>query len=381
MKKNNVLIFCFSLFFLAAQSVFSQKIFRVNILCPDATISKNLIVEYDNGKTTKTIRQKFVNGHLTLTDTFYAFKAMITISKSDSNQRFSNSFFVNELPATFAYKSIDSSRKKLVFENTNALDLGDAGENELKKYTSKEELDVSEYFRKNGSKVAGNDSVAVAESNVKISAIINKRLEFVLLNNSSYFSFYYFRKNLIGNLILPPDSILKLYNTTFPKAFRKSFEGDEIVKFLNGRLLSAAKHSISPDFSTVDINGKKIELHKMRGKFVLISFWATWCSPCVAELPAMREIRNITSDTKLEIISISYDTDKELFLKGIKKYEMNWVNIFYDEDISKKFGVSSLPMLFLIDDKGRVVYSRKSDETSYTKLGVLRKIIDRANLQ
>ena len=95
----------------------------------------------------------------------------------------------------------------------------------------------------------------------------------------------------------------------------------------------------------------------------------------------MREIRKKTSDTKLEIISISYDTDKELFVKGIKKYEMNWVNIFYDEDISKKFGVSSLPMLFLIDDKGRVVYSRKSDETSYTKLGVLRKIIDRANLQ
>ena len=117
--------------------MFSQKIFRLKILCPDATISKNLIVEYDNGKTTKTIRQKFVNGHLTLTDTFYAFKAMITISKSDSNQRFSNSFFVNELPATFAYKSIDSSRKKLVLENSNALDLGDAGENELKKYTSK----------------------------------------------------------------------------------------------------------------------------------------------------------------------------------------------------------------------------------------------------
>ncbi|MFN9999182.1 MAG: hypothetical protein ACK52X_06120, partial [bacterium] len=183
MKKNNVLIFWFILVFLAAQSVFSQKIFRVNILCPDDNISKNLIVEYDNGKTTKTTRQKFVNGQLTITDTFYAFKAMITISRSDSNQRFSNSYFINELPATFAYRSIDSSRKKLVFENSNAIDLGDAGENELKKYTSKEELDVSEYFRKNGSKVAGNDSAAIAESNLKISAIINKRLEFVLLNN------------------------------------------------------------------------------------------------------------------------------------------------------------------------------------------------------
>jgi thiol-disulfide isomerase/thioredoxin len=375
------LIFTCCLTLLSTQVGVSQKVFRIEIFCYDSAITKNLSVEYDNGKTTKACASSFLKGHLTISDSFYALKAMITISKIDNNQKYSNSYFISEKPAKFTYKSFDSSNNKLVLENFNAIDLGAAGENSLKQYTSKEESDVSEFFMKNGSKVGRNDSAAVVESNVKISAIIKKRLKFVEKNNSSYYSFYYFRKNLIGNLILSPDSLLNIYNNTFPSVYRNSFEGDEIVKFLKGRLLSSIKHSISPDFSTLDINGKKIDLKKFKGKYVLLSFWATWCSPCVAELPAIREIRKSTSDKKLEIISISYDTDKELFRKGIKNYEMNWVNIFYDEDISKKYGVSSLPMLFLIDDTGRVVYSRKTDETEYTKLAVLRKIINNANLK
>jgi peroxiredoxin len=336
-------------------------------------------VEYDNGRSVSNPIAIATNGHLAIIDTFYSRKAVIYIYMKDSSTNLSNGYFVDEAPAKFVFDSIDLPNKKPVFTTINANAISEMGEKQLKDFTAKEEADASLFFRENGNKL-GSDSMLSLEANKRILAVTNKRLAFIARNSNQYYSFWFFRKNIIGNLLLDADTLMNFYRKTFPGYFQKSDEGDQITTFLNGRLISSSHHSMAPDFTSRDIRDEKIILKNYRGKYVLLSFWATWCLPCVAELPAMREIRKSTTDQKLEMISISFDKDLQTLQQYLKTHEMNWVNIYYDEKMSKQYGVSSLPRLFLIDDQGRVVYDRKTDEKQYTSLSILKKIIEDAKL-
>ena len=103
------------------------------------------------------------------------------------------------------------------------------------------------------------------------------------------------------------------------------------------------------------VDGRQVDVQKLKGKVVLVDFWATWCGPCMRELPHVKETYQKLHDKGFEIVGISYDDKKENLERVTSQEEMTWPQ-YFDEDGAKKyveeFGVLSIPTMWLIDKKG-----------------------------
>jgi thiol-disulfide isomerase/thioredoxin len=110
------------------------------------------------------------------------------------------------------------------------------------------------------------------------------------------------------------------------------------------------------DIKFTSTDGKEVDLAKMRGKVVLVDFWASWCGPCIGEMPNVVSTYKKLHDKGFEIVGISLDQDKEAMEGALKKHEMTWVQYFdgggWENKISKSFGIQSIPAAWLIDKKG-----------------------------
>jgi len=107
------------------------------------------------------------------------------------------------------------------------------------------------------------------------------------------------------------------------------------------------------------VDGTKVDIAQMRGKVVLIDFWATWCGPCVAEMPDVLAVYQKYHSQGFEIIGVSLDQDKAAMLAFTKQNGMTWPQFFdgggFDNAISKSFDIDSIPTMWLVDKKGMLV--------------------------
>ncbi len=135
--------------------------------------------------------------------------------------------------------------------------------------------------------------------------------------------------------------------------------------------LSGMKHSSpltgaeAPDFELESPKGKKVKLSKLKGKMVLIDFWASWCRPCRAENPNVVQVyekyrkRKFKNGKGFEIISVSLDQDESRWKDAIAADGLIWKNHGWDKDgvVSKLYSVSTIPKAFLVDGDGKIVAS------------------------
>ena len=121
--------------------------------------------------------------------------------------------------------------------------------------------------------------------------------------------------------------------------------------------------SVAPDFVLKSPSGKKIKLSKLKGKVVLIDFWASWCKPCRAENPNVVEAYNKYRKSKFEngngfeVLSVSLDRAPEAWKKAIESDGLKWKNHCIDDGgkVSTQYGVKSIPTAFLIDGEGKII--------------------------
>jgi thiol-disulfide isomerase/thioredoxin len=104
------------------------------------------------------------------------------------------------------------------------------------------------------------------------------------------------------------------------------------------------------------LDGREVDVQKLKGKVVLVDFWATWCGPCMRELPHVKEAYQKLHDKGFEIVGISYDDKKEILGRVLSDENMTWPQYFNEEDAGKKFaeefGVITIPTMWLVDKKG-----------------------------
>jgi thiol-disulfide isomerase/thioredoxin len=113
------------------------------------------------------------------------------------------------------------------------------------------------------------------------------------------------------------------------------------------------------DLRFTAVDGSQVDLSALRGKVVLLDFWATWCGPCRAELPNVLAAYRRLHDRGFEIVGISLDQDKSSLLYFTAANGMTWPQYFdgkgWQNSISSGFGIQSIPAMWLINKKGYVV--------------------------
>ena len=112
----------------------------------------------------------------------------------------------------------------------------------------------------------------------------------------------------------------------------------------------------APDFQAETLEGKKVSLSDYQGKVLILDFWATWCGPCLAELPYFQELVNLyKNDPSVAFLTISQDRSKDVARKFIEQKGYTFPVIF-DTGIGQLFEVEGIPLLIVIDKEGNIRY-------------------------
>ena len=148
------------------------------------------------------------------------------------------------------------------------------------------------------------------------------------------------------------------------QAFLDKYENlnPTIVKLVHDRMTVIKGVSIggeAPNFSQKTPDGTDFGISDLRGKVVLIDFWASWCGPCRKENPNVVNVYNKYKDKGFEIIGVSLDNNKDRWLKAIKDDGLTWHHVSdlrgWSNAVAKMYGVKSIPKTFLIDQEGKVL--------------------------
>lgn len=189
--------------------------------------------------------------------------------------------------------------------------------------------------------------------------------EYIATHSNSFVSPYLM---LLYLRILPFDSVRYFYNSFHP-SIQSSRDGKTILNAIN-KIERNKVGNKAPDFSSTDINGNKINLSSLKGTYVLLYFWATWCVPCRQSSPHLIDLYNTYHSKGLQIISIANDdNNKEGWKNAIKKDgTFKWYQILQgvdfekmqnedsnENDIGEMYGVEEIPVKVLINKEGIII--------------------------
>ncbi|HSK14121.1 MAG TPA: TlpA disulfide reductase family protein, partial [Phnomibacter sp.] len=153
------------------------------------------------------------------------------------------------------------------------------------------------------------------------------------------------------------DLVKSLYDTLTP-AVKKSFFGGKLAEVVE----STAKTAIgeyAPDFTQNDANGNPVSLSSLRGKYLLLDFWASWCQPCRQENPNIVKAYNTYKDKGFDILGVSLDQDRAAWLKAITDDQLTWNHVsdlrYWENAAAQAYGIRSIPASYLLDKEGRII--------------------------
>jgi len=193
--------------------------------------------------------------------------------------------------------------------------------------------------------------------------------EFIKNNKNSFVSLYWLsllNKNILKEHVNYLSSILSDDLRIHSRFIDLLNAGNEIDANIN-------KMQYIPEFMTDDILGNKVSNETLKGKYIVIDFWGTWCKPCLQSIPELVQMYNkFKNNNSWQMVSIAFEKDESTDkVKGIvQQNKMTWIQITdsqKDNSLTKKFGVYVFPSMIIVNKEGRIlgVYT---GETSTTKV-------------
>ncbi|MCP4459282.1 MAG: TlpA family protein disulfide reductase [Cytophagales bacterium] len=179
---------------------------------------------------------------------------------------------------------------------------------------------------------------------------------------------------IYGLNFLDIESNYDLFDSVTNKTF-EAYPENTIVSQMkervdNGRVLAVGQ--MAPDFALPDPDGVDISLLELRGKYVLLDFWASWCKPCRAENPNVVRMYEKYHGDQFEILGVSLDRNKEAWIKAISDDGLEWMHVsdlkHFNSAAAALYNVNAIPATFLVDPEGRIVGKNLRGSSLETKL-------------
>ncbi|QIX59843.1 TlpA family protein disulfide reductase [Hymenobacter sp. BT18] len=127
----------------------------------------------------------------------------------------------------------------------------------------------------------------------------------------------------------------------------------------NRETLDSASAVITPDLQLPTPEGSSLKLSSLRGQYVLVDFWASWCGPCRQESPNLRKIYGQFHSRGLEIVSVSLDVNRDKWLRAVAADQLSWPQVSdlkgWESSGARAYGVTALPFNLLLGPEGQIL--------------------------
>lgn len=223
------------------------------------------------------------------------------------------------------------------------------------------------------------DSLKLDSINTAFTAVINgldsSVVKTIKSNTDVYATPYFINNVMLSDLKLDE---LRGYYDALSDRVKASDPGKDLKESIE-RLARVNVGGIAPDFTLTTPDGKKVSLSQFRGKVVLLDFWATWCGPCLREMPNVISIYKKYHSKGLEILGVSLDEEKsaDKWRQMIKDRGMDWNHGSslqgWDCPVAKMFNVTAIPRMYIIDKDGKIIAQDLRGEALANKMAEIFK--------
>lgn len=118
----------------------------------------------------------------------------------------------------------------------------------------------------------------------------------------------------------------------------------------------------APDFTIQADNGRTVSVHNFGGKLLLLNFWATWCQPCVQEVPSLNKLEAALGPQGLVVLGVSEDEDQKAYKDFLSRFQVTYLTARQpSKDTRNSYGTVQIPESYLINEQGKVVEKVVSD--------------------
>ncbi len=169
--------------------------------------------------------------------------------------------------------------------------------------------------------------------------------------------------------------VFEAYYKPLSKRVLGSFTGQALTaKYDKAKQIAIGK---TVDFTQTDDKGNEFKLSSLKGKYVLVDFWASWCGPCRAENPHLLKAYNELKNKKFEVVGVSLDETKAAWLNAVKQDGMPWIQVSdlkgFKSELAVKYGISAIPQNFLVNPEGVIIAKDLRGEDVNKKIGAFIK--------